>query len=202
VKFGAVNSSDSRFNRRLALFVLLSFLVLAVAVVLRDGIGATAYQTTDSDGRTMGFNDRLGAEHYLIMVRHFSPMLLFRAEHIYDWILCAAQVVGAVLLLSPARNSTRLTRWYFFLQPVLFPLGVPTLVLAPSLIAGCFKGSMDREGFIDIPFVLAVTQPWWVLTSFAISILLRGPGLGLSRVWGAAREATRIGTRTFVNALR
>jgi hypothetical protein len=126
----------------------------------------------------MGFNDRLGAEHYLIMVRHFSPMLLFRAEHIYDWILCAAQVVGAVLLLSPARNSTRLTRWYFFLQPVLFPLGVPTLVLAPSLIAGCFKGSMDREGFIDIPFVLAVTQPWWVLTSFAISILLRVPGWG------------------------
>src|SRR6185369_495153 len=99
VRLGAVNTSNSTFNRRLAFFVLLSFLVLTAAVVLRDGIGATAYETTDSAGRTMGFNDRLGAEHYLILVRHFRPVLLFRAEHIYDWFLCAAQVVGALLLL-------------------------------------------------------------------------------------------------------
>src|SRR6185369_6078220 len=97
---------------------------------------------------------------------------------------------------------SRLARWYFVAQAVLFPLGVPALFLLPSLVASFFTGRMDREGFVDIPFILAITHPVWVVTSMIIALALRGAGLGLSRVCGATIQAARAGARTFVNAMR
>ena len=60
------------FNRRLILFVLGSFITCAILVMLRIGIGATPYETTDSLGRAMGFNDRLYPDHYFIMLANFE----------------------------------------------------------------------------------------------------------------------------------
>jgi hypothetical protein len=85
-----MNNNDAQFNRRLALLVQASFMVFAFAVVLRVGIGATPYDTTDSVGRPMGFNDPLHAEHYVIMLRNFSPTELLKLEYGYEWVLFRA----------------------------------------------------------------------------------------------------------------
>ena len=194
--------SDAIFNRRLALLVLASFLIFAAAVVVRLGISATPYEATDSVGRTMGFNDPLSAEHFAIMIRNFSPTNFLRIEHAYDWLLFAMQAAGAGLLLAAPRVSVRATRWFFASQAAIFPLGLMFCWLPPVFAFGIFTSSMDREGFIDIPFIPAVAQGTWVLTSLILLFALRGPGLGLAKVWHAVRESARACGRTFVETVR
>ena len=197
-----MNHNAARFNRSLALLVLASFTVFVSAVVLRLGIGATPFDTTDSVGRPMGFNDPLHAEHYLAMVRNFNPTELLKFEYIYEWVLFGAHILGAGLLISSGPVCSRRTRWFFATQALIFPFGLPALIFLPSLITTLVTGHIDREGFVDIPFILAVTQPVWVVTSIIITVALRGPGLGLSRVWNALKQATSAAGRTFVNAMR
>lgn len=103
-----VKQMNHNINRRLALLVLASFTVFASAVVLRLGIGGTPYDATDSAGRPMGFNDRLHAEHYLIMLRNFSPTEFLKLEYFYEWVLFAAHILGAGILLSCGRECSRL----------------------------------------------------------------------------------------------
>jgi GNAT superfamily N-acetyltransferase len=150
----------------------------------------------------MGFNDPLDAEHYAIMVRNFNPADLLNIEHVYEWILLAAHVVGAWLLFSAARVPPRLTRWFFVVQAILFPLAFVALPFWPFLIADCIMVRMDREEFVDIPFVWAVSHPVWVIASLFIALAYRGAGLGLARLWHAFTRTARDGTRTFINALR
>ena len=177
-----MNSSGARFNRRLALLVLASFIVFAVAVVLRVGIGATPYETTDRLGRPMGFNDTLHPEHYLIIARHFSLREFLRLEYAYAWLLLAAHLLGAWLLLASHPASVMLCRWYFLAQAALFPFWIVALPLLPFLLKDFLTGQMDREGFVDIPFILATAQPVWVVVSLTFAFKLRGAGLGLFRV--------------------
>jgi len=193
---------NQNINRRLALLVLASFTVFASAVVLRLGIGGTPYDATDSAGRPMGFNDRLHAEHYLIMLRNFSPTELLKLEYFYEWVLFAAHILGAGILLSCGRECSRLSRWFFVAQAALFPLGLLALPFLPILLVSFFTGGIDREGFVDIPFILAIAHPVWLVTSFIIAFALRGTGLGLSRVWSALTQATRTGVSTFAKAMR
>lgn len=171
-----MNLEDARFNRRLAWLVLVSFIVFGSAVVLRIGLGATPYATTDSAGQPMGFNDPLHGEHYLIMIRNFSPTDLLSPECVYEWILLAAQVAGAVILLNCSRWGARFCFWYFAGQAAVFPLGFLALPFLPVLVGSFLTGRMDREGFVDIPFILAITQPVWIVTSLTIAVRLRGTG--------------------------
>jgi hypothetical protein len=197
-----MNTHDSQLNRRWALLVLATFLVFASAVALRVGIGATPYDTTDSLGRPMGFNDPLHAEHYVIMLRNFSPTEFLKLEYGYEWVLFGAQVVGAGILLVSPRVSSRVCRWFFLAQVAVFPFGILALPFVPLLVAGFFTGRMDREGFVDIPFILAITQPVWVVSSLILVFGLRGPGLGLSRVWSALTQAVRAGASAFAKGMR
>jgi hypothetical protein len=183
-----VNKDDAHRNRCLVLLLLISFTVFAAAVVLRVGIGATPYGATDHAGHPMGFNDPLRAEHYLIMLRNFSPGELLRREYLYEWVLFAAQLIGIGILLSPSRARSLLGRWFFLAQAVLFPAGLLVLPILPSLVGGFFTGRMDREGFIDIPFIPAIAHPVWVISSLIIAFALRGDGFGLSRAWGAVAQ--------------
>jgi len=197
-----MNHKDAQFNRRLALLVLVSFTIYALAVVLRLGIGATPYETTDRAGRAMGFNDPLHGEHYLIMLRNFSPSDFRKPECIYEWVLLAAHVVGAGLLVSCGPVCRRATRVFFAVQVVLFPFAILALPLLPFLAADFCTGRMDREGFVDVPFIIVVTHPVWVVTSLIIAFALRGDSLGLVRASRAFIEATRSGARTFRNEMR
>ena len=168
----------------------------------RVGLGATSYDTTDSVGRPMGFNDPLHAEHYVIMLRNFSPTDLLQLEYGYAWILFFAHVVGAGMLLSSRRVSARVCRWFFLAQAAVFPIGFLAMPFFPLIVAGFFTGRMDREGFVDIPFIVAVAHPVWVVVSLVICFGIRGSGLGLSGVWSALAQATRAGARTFARAIR
>jgi hypothetical protein len=148
----------------------------------------------------MGFNDPLSAEHFGIIVHNFRPADFLRLEHAYDWMLLVMQSTGATLLLTAPRVSVRVTRWFFAVQAAIFPLGlvfcwVPFLLLFISQ-------PMDREGFIDVPFIPLFGQSMWVLTSLILLFALRGPGLGLAKVWRAMRASAHAGGRTFVEAVR
>lgn len=188
-----MDSSDFRCNRGLAFAVLGSFIVFVTVVILRLGLGATPFTTTDSVGRPMGFNDRLSAEHYLIMVRNFPPGDLFEQKYAYEWLLAIAHIAGAGLLLAGKSISTRTIRWFFVVQAIVFPFGILASPLLPLMAFGFLTGSgADRESFVDVPFILMVTHPVWVLTSLYIAFALRGEELGLggllragrTRVWG------------------
>jgi hypothetical protein len=61
---------------------------------------------------------------------------------------------------------------------------------------------MDREGFIDLPFIIMIAHPIWVLTSIYITFALRGAGLGLSRIWSGGNWYLRVGDRIIRNVLR
>ena len=197
-----MNDADIRFNKRLSVLVLASFALCVIFIVLRLGLGATDYGTTDSAGRAMGFNDLLSAEHYGIMVRNFSFAALLKPEAAYEWVLLAMHAVGAGLLFFGNRVSLRLTRWFFAIQALLFPIGIPALLILPLIVMGLVTGDMDREGFIDIPFIICTAHPVWVLTSFTITILMRGPGLGLVRLREVFSHGYRTGLRTLGNAVR
>lgn len=194
-----MNNKDARFNHRMVLLVLASFIVFVSVVILRIGIGSTPYDTTDSAGRSMGFNDPLYAEHYLIILRNFNPTELLKQEYVYEWVLVAAHILGAGILLSCGSVCSRLARWFFAAQALLFPLGCLALPFLPFLI---FTGRMDREGFVDIPFIVAITHPVWVVTSLIIAFTLRGNSLGVSRIWNAISQAFRAGAGTFAKEMR
>jgi hypothetical protein len=172
-----MRSSHARINRGLVLLVVASLAVFVASAVLCVGIDATPYNTIDSEGRTMGFNDVFSREHYVIAVGNFRPMRLLTTEYTYEWVLLAAHLVGATLLVACGRACSRATRWFFAAQVIVFPLGVPALLLLPILVGECLLGSMDREGFVDIPFVLVFSQSVWIATSITIMFALRGNGL-------------------------
>ena len=69
-------------------------------------------------------------------------------------------------------------------------------------LLGTLFATTDREGFIDIPYILVVSQGFWILTSLALMFLVKAPGLGLSKVYRCFVEAFRAGKRTFVEAVR
>lgn len=115
-------------NRRLFLcIVLLSFSLLffVTMIVLRCGLGATPYETADSSGRRMGFNDHLSLEHYIIMARNFRPWQFLEQENVYAWVLLAMHLLGAGLLISERRRWLRSTPLVFrsSIRSVSFGLG-------------------------------------------------------------------------------
>ena len=196
-----MSREDVRSNRYLIALVLLSTAILAMAVVLR--IGISHVEAPDSMGRPMGFNDPLSAEHHWMMVQNFKPADLFRVERLYDWVLLVMHGIGAWLLLSARCSASRITRWFFAVQPILFPLGVLFIWLPflwiPSMVMGDFG---DREGFVDIPYTAFMSQPIWILTSLITFFAMRAPGLGLAKVWGAIKATARVGGQTFVATVK
>ena len=138
----------------------------------------------------------------LSMFRNFRPTELLNLEYGYEWVLFAAHVLGAGILLSSRREISRLPRWFFVAQTALFPLGIVALPFLPFLVLGFFTGQMDREGFVDIPFILGSAQPVWVTDSLLIVGAFRGAGLGLSRVPSALTQALRAGLGAFARAMR
>jgi hypothetical protein len=174
-------------NRGLLLLIASSFLVFSACVVLRVGLGNTPYDTTDSQGRTMRFNDRLSAEHYGIIFKNFTITPLFSTEFAYEWLLLAMHFSAAWLLMS-RHSSSRATKWFFAIQPLIFPLGILSLLILYQINWVFLTGRMDREGIIDIPFIWCVAHPPWVLVSIVILLLLRGQTLGIRESCNAVRK--------------
>jgi hypothetical protein len=163
-----------RGRRFLGLLLLPSILVSIAAVLLTVGISQTPYDTKDSLGRPMGFNDFLSFEHYQIVLKNVSWSSFFDFGNAYDWLLLAIQITGLFVLFLRNPHFVRMEFWLFACQPIVFPfafLGVPML---PMLITTFLSGRMDREDIIDIPFVWCTAQPVWVLASITVAFLSRG----------------------------
>lgn len=159
--------ADRPARRAVVWAVLLSLAVFAGSAWLRGGIGATPYETTDSAGRTMGFNDVFSAEHYGIILRNASLRAAWeQLGEDSPW----APLQHALLLLAHGvllwmlmRCGARAIRWFLAVQPVLFFLGILGLIIFPVSAADLlwFRQS-DRESFIDIPWTGIMSQGMWL----------------------------------------
>ena len=158
---------DRRARRAVVWAVLLSLAVFAGSAWLRGGIGATAYETTDSAGRTMGFNDVFSAEHYGIILRNASLRAAW--EQLGEdspwaplWHLLLLLAHG-VLLWMLRRSGARPIRLFLVVQPVLFFLGLLGLIVVPMSLADLlwFRAS-TRESFIDIPYIAVMSEGVWL----------------------------------------
>lgn len=162
-----------RLQRLLFAAVSVSLAWSLFVCALDAGIKATPYETTDSRGRAMGFNDPLSAEHFLIILGNFRPHHLLSPEYIYALLLLVAHVLALGLLFRSAREGRLCRAAPFWLQSLLFPLGWMGLIVLPVTLSTAVSGRLDREGIIDIPFVLCTAQPVWVLTSVGVAWALR-----------------------------
>ncbi len=59
--------------------------------VIDAAFKATPASSADSSGHPMGFNDRLSAEHYMILIGNFRPHHMLSEEYGYDWLLIGAR---------------------------------------------------------------------------------------------------------------
>lgn len=165
-----LNSRDvtrSPFPRRSSLVaVVLSFGVLVAAAWIRGGVAATPYETADSAGRTMGFNDVFSGEHYRILLRNADWGHSVEQMGVdggfpawQNWGLAAAHgVLIALLLAAPAG----LIRAFLLVQPVVFFWGWIGFWFLPVEVADIlFLHTSDREGFVDTPYIQVVAQGAW-----------------------------------------
>ena len=156
--------------------VVASLVVTLLVVALDVGMTNTPWETVDSAGHAMGFNDRLSAEHYRIALSNFRFSTLGTLPCAYSDLLILAQALALVGLLRTPGSVGPGLRWFLGLQGLLFPLGWLTLVSLPSQIRNILGGVETREGFIDVPFVVVTAQPVWVVVSGGLCLwsLLRG----------------------------
>ena len=147
--------------------VLISLIATLGFIALDAGMSQTPWDTTDSAGHAMGFNDRLSLEHYRIAFAHFRVQTLLSPDYAYSLLLLAAQGVALVGIGRSGGWESLRFRWFLGLQGLVFPAGLLSLALAIPLgvILQMLRGTFDREGFIDMPFVAVTAQPIWVLVS-------------------------------------
>ena len=150
------------------MLTVVSFVFCLLVVIVDAGIANTPYETTDSTGRRMGFNDPLSLEHFRILVGNFRIAALLTPPFAYESFLLCMHALGLWVLSNFHRVSVRAFRWFFGLQGVLFPLGWIGWIFLPSTLWALVQGRMDREGIIDVPFIAFTAQPVWIAASLAI----------------------------------
>lgn len=148
--------------------VVMSLGFCLFVMTFHDAVGATPWETEDSAGRTMGFNDRFSPEHFGILLRSCSLVRTLTPPSVYEGALIAAHGLMLVLLLwCPA------DKWVYgfaVLQPFLFPWGIAFPVTLPHFLLELITRDVgDREAFIDIPYVAFKAHPMWVLVSLIIA---------------------------------
>jgi hypothetical protein len=167
----------------------LCFAVTLFSMVLVAGVEATPWETQDSRGGMMRYNDRFSPEHYWIAFGNFRPASLFQVRFAYEWLVLVALLVGAWCLRSEARSARRATRWYFLAQlAVFFPGTLCVLLLYwPILVVQLIGFQANREDFVDLPITQVLTQSPWVLVSLTIALALPGQSLGLKEAFTRIR---------------
>lgn len=160
-------------SRMLVWALVPSVAICAAVLVLMVGLRNTPYDTQDSQGRPMGFNDQLSLEHYGIAARNFTIGRLLDRDYVYEWALIGMHLVGVVLLLSRRTLKSQGTFWFFALQPLLFLPAFLGVFQLPGILGAVLRGTVDREWIIDIPFAWCTAQPVWVATSILVAFLVR-----------------------------
>lgn len=159
-------SGSGRRHPLLAALVALSLGFGLLVIAFYDALGATPWDTRDSAGNTMGFNDPFSAEHYEIILRQISPARALGGVGGYGLLLIGAHVTMAALLLRGVRR-----RWvlgFCALQPAVFFWGVFGLLYLPAELASPI--GKDREGFVDMPWVELMAHGAWLYACAAIAV--------------------------------
>ena len=169
-------SSPAIPRRPLVIAAAVSFFLLLAIAWIRGGVASTSYDTRDSQGRTMGFNDTFSAEHYGILLRNGSPGAAAAQMNSHDWALVAAHIVVLILI---TRAQPRHLKRLLWIQPVLFFWGVPALYWMPLELSGLlyFHGN-TRESFVDIPYISIMSQGAWLWACIFMLWKLRAPRHG------------------------
>ncbi|MGI9240684.1 MAG: hypothetical protein ACR2RV_07780, partial [Verrucomicrobiales bacterium] len=151
-----------------ALVVLSLFFGLSV-IGFRAGLDATPYETTDSAGRQMGFNDTFSKEHYGLILGNCSILRTLGYMGLYDWLFVGCHGLGIIALLR-GRDELRVSV-FFLVQPIIFPWGIPGLLVLFFTLWGVFSGTggHDREAFVDIPYVPLMAHSFWLLVCAVVS---------------------------------
>lgn len=166
---GVTSVGARRLLRNTALgLVVMSFALCSLVVIGYVGISNTPYDTSDSAGRRMGFNSSLSMEHYGILFSNFRIQTLLTPAYAYAWFLLTMHVVGGWLLWHVDRFGVPRIRRFFGMQGLLFPLGWVGFLGLPSMIYSMARGTLDREGIIEGPFMFGTAQPVWIAVSMTI----------------------------------
>ncbi len=172
--------------------VVLSLVFGLSVIAFQAGLGATAYETTDSEGRTMGFNDRFSREHYGIILGNVS--LQGTPGSMHDLIFVGMHGL-ALGLLAGVRDGKWMIR-FCLLQPLVFPLGLLGIYILPLWVADiAYYRTSDRESFVDVPFVPIMAGGFWLWVVAAIAWRLHRfrKRLRQSPLLGEAPEPARQG---------
>ncbi len=162
------NTTKPLLKKTALAFIVLSFILCAFIVAADVGIWNTPYETTDTAGRTMGFNDPLSMEHCRIILSNFRIRKFCELNYAYSWLLLAMHGWGAWLLLK-MDLSRPLIRWFFALQGLIFPLGWLGFLAIAAMARSVLQGTFDRESMVDLPFIALTAHPIWIMAAIAIS---------------------------------
>ena len=161
------------------LIIALSLIPFGLEAWFLGGLNATGYSATDSQGRTMGFNDPLSLEHHAMIWRAGAVDRAIGSLSAYGWALLGMQAaVAAIVLCGHWRSG-----WFkvlLWIQPVVFFWGLIGLYALPLQILE-WIGALgllgmsppDREGYIDIPIVEIIGQGAWLWACALIGWRLR-----------------------------
>lgn len=159
---------------------------------IETGIGHVPYDQTDSLGHPMGFNDRLYPEHLGIILRAIEPKDFLPATHglqsAYFWLYLLAHAVAIHRIATVDLTRPRANLIFFAAQLLLFPTGVPGIWVLITYPIEWFRGRLDRESIIDIPFFWAMAHSAWVLVSLVAIVVLFLAQRQLA--WRTLRQAT------------
>ena len=150
-----------------ALVVLSLFFGLSV-IGFRAGLDATPYETTDSAGRQMGFNDTFSKEHYGIILSNCSVLGTLYYMGLYEWLFVGCHALAIVALVRWGDEPQVIA--FFLVQALVFPWGIPGQIVLFLTLWGAFSGTggHDREAFVDIPYIPVMAHSFWLLVCAVI----------------------------------
>lgn len=161
---------------------------------IESAINRVPYDTTDSMGRTMGFNDRFSREHWGILLRTIDwqdyRLDVVALDSVYFWITVLMHLVAAGWILrgDPLRLRTPLV--FLGSQILAFPGGLLGLVVLPPYFVEIMSGKLDREGIVDVPFLAVTGHTVWLLTCLASVVMIFIHQRRMA--WRRLKEASRI----------
>jgi hypothetical protein len=143
-------------RRWLLALVTVSFVWFLLMAAFRSGLDATAYSTSDSVGRTMGFNGDFSTEHYQIIITNISLRWILVFLSPYDWLFAA--VHGLLIYLLRKLPDEKWIIRFCLVQPIISP-------------SACLACRCCRCGFSPLPTLFWITR-WGAGTGKASSTFL------------------------------
>lgn len=154
--------------------VLASLAFTLVSLLLSAGLSNTPYETQDSAGRRIGFNDPISAEHLGILLRNVRLHTLRTPEALYLELQLVLTAIVAWQLAGIRQGNWRRLRGLLIAQILVFPLGVIGWYSMPYFVRRLVAGTLDREDFTDGFVGLLPTQSFWVAIALTAFVVLGG----------------------------